>query len=525
MTLSELTYIQLEYIPNVLFNDNVTRAQITVGTNDAVKWSTRMTGLSKTWTVCIEDLSCSIMYGNKSHIVKEIKLRFIKTINNVHCIEMLINGSLFYNFKTYNNADTKFFFNKYQGMNVSNISNVAVTMISVNNNPIRVADMCLGKIDFLARNPACYYEDIFSSLGSVVDNVRMPYTELNFKNEAHDIWYIGNQYYRVIEGTIKICYVNKKVNYLEIVINNEVRLIINLTEPLDPNFTIHLDQATKHDTRPNTYTIDIIPKLVDDIDLNSVFCEKVEDPKLVPDIDQLNDLVSDELIKQYEKITESTVEKEDRDKVYTYMMEYAKKYIDDNNNSNFCEKIEGLKSAINISATEIHKKISKEKMSEYQVMLYSQAEIYGQALTKEKDVSNIISFYNNFRDIVNGSFKYDDAKKVLQMVQKPIKKYVQQECIIAIQNANFSRHEHLNIFLRNLSIEEASHPLLDEMLNKIEKKHKAYRIILGVGSIEEKSIGLYNYLLGAIKMNVCRKFNSESDLQTWYKSCVDRYPF
>jgi len=248
----------------------------------------------------------------------------------------------------------------------------------------------------------------------------------------------------------------------------------------------------------------------------------------------------------YEKYTDSKLLEENKAKVFKHMFDSRNKvtlFIHDGakNGMNYSADVQNeiMNNSLGIAAKEIHDIIKgesctankieiekdKDNISDYQKILLDQAKALSIKLPELTEISIIEKAYGNFEARIHSAFSEKMYKQILITVQKPLIDTIQKKCIDFIQKSDFDNYKSWSLLLESLIEDTMTHPLLDAILQKIAKKYKGKRIILGPGSVQERSLLMYNYILGAVNAGLSKTFKDKESLDTWYNSCVERYGF
>lgn len=173
----------------------------------------------------------------------------------------------------------------------------------------------------------------------------------------------------------------------------------------------------------------------------------------------------------------------------------------------------------------INKEFLTESLTDYQKQIIQQAKLLSIKLSEYTVVPWVEQAYANFESLVSSSFTEKQAFSVLMIVLKPLMEAVQQKCMDSLEKSEFGTYNSWAKLLQKLAQEQMSHPLLDALLQKIHKKWKGNRIIIGPGSIQEKALLMYNYILEAVTAGTAKSFKDKQSLDIWYNNCVQRYGY
>ncbi len=175
--------------------------------------------------------------------------------------------------------------------------------------------------------------------------------------------------------------------------------------------------------------------------------------------------------------------------------------------------------------------VNNPNLTNYQKNLLAETRVFGCTMTNGiKNMRTISEFdpYSHFMafiERVKGSFDNDVSMKLIRSTHRLILEALQEKALQSLTNGSLREYNKLSNLARKLEFEMVSHPLLTSMKLKILKKYKADRIILGSGTVEEKSKQMYRYLLNCVKSNKCCYFSTKKELKKWYKDCVRQHGF
>lgn len=326
-----------------------------------------------------------------------------------------------------------------------------------------------------------------------------------------DMWLIGSQYYLIGSGKVQF---NASNIQIDLFTKGSERVILNIdlttlegSSLLNHDMETIMIDLTEAKRRDNDGIYEIVPELLPPL---------IENKEIVIDIlDEIEDintfhiftgpgnqsksLYKEMLAEIYKKYTKNTINLK-KDVSYKEMFSESP-----------------IKSDIDT--------ILENTTPVYQRMLLQQAKVFGNSICRQDSASNVEKYYDNIKGKIIKTFQEEVSCRIIKDIQKSITNIIQNKCIIYLEEGDFIFYDSWSKLQRKFAIEEMSHPLLNAILSKFNKKYKGYSIILGPGTVKQKSKSMYRYMLDSVNAGTCHHFDKKKSLKAWYKKCVDKYGY
>jgi len=172
--------------------------------------------------------------------------------------------------------------------------------------------------------------------------------------------------------------------------------------------------------------------------------------------------------------------------------------------------------------------INKNNLSEYQINILKHIDGFISTLSdyiNKSELSKIKESYDMLKSRINDTFSKTYRYLIIRILTKAFYENMQKK------NYDITTYPKYADFLKELSIDMNIHPLLDELRkggatrSYIISEKKAHRIILGLGTVEEKSNIMYKYMVKKVKKNYTNEFTDKSEFKKYYDKCVTKYGF
>jgi len=323
-----------------------------------------------------------------------------------------------------------------------------------------------------------------------------------------DIWLIGSQYYRIGSGKVQFNASNIQIDLFtkgseRVILNIDLTTLEGASLQNHDMETIMID-LTEAKRRGNDGIYDIVPEM------------------LPPLIDrEITIDIFDEIEDHNHKLHIFTGPGNQSKSLYKEMLALINTNINKNLKKDVTYKEMFSESPIK---TDIDT-ILEDTTQVYQRMLLQQAKVFSNSIRRQDSASNVEKYYNKIKRNIIGTFPEEVSCRIIKDIQKSITNIIQNKCIIYLEEGDFIFYDSWSNLQRKFSIEEMSHPLLNVILLKIPKKYNSNRIILGPGTVKQKSKSLYKYMLESVNAGTCRHFDKKKSLKAWYKKCVDKYGY